>query len=234
MEKTVKKSFSVQERVFLTLRKQIVDLTLRPGAVMSANEVSGRMNVSRTPVREAFIRLEQEGLVKIIPQRETVVSRIDLRRVRQEQFLRESLELAAIEPFFQKCSREHLDKLRKIIHRQYESVVRADYATLIDLDDMFHKIIFTVAEQPLSWEIIESMSGHYRRLRLITLWSDEVNSEVMLQHEAFVNAVQDGNHELCIQVMEKHLRKLFTEEEMVVIDYPYYFEASEKDPFDSI
>jgi len=230
--KTAEKSFSVQERVFCALRKRIIDLTLRPGMVMSANEVSEMMSVSRTPVREAFMRLEREGLVKIIPQRETIVSRIDLQRVRQEQFLRESLELAVLEPFFRKCSREHLDKLRKMIQRQCESAERKDYVAVIDFDDTFHRLIFTIAEQPLSWEIIESMSGHYRRCRLMTIWSDELKSDIMLQHETLVNAVQDGNFALCRQIMEKHLRKLFVEEEMLLSDYPDYFEVNERDPFD--
>ena len=232
MAKTVDKGFSVQERVFFALRKRIIDLSLRPGTVMSANEVSEMMHVSRTPVREAFIRLEREGLVKIIPQRETIVSRINLRRVRQEQFLRESLELAALEPFFQKCSREHIEKLRKIIRRQSEYAELKDYAAVIDFDDTFHRLIFTIADQPLSWEIIESMSGHYRRCRLMTIWSDELKTDIMHQHESLVSAVGKGDYTLCRQIMEKHLRKLFVEEGMLLSDYPDYFEAIERDPFD--
>ena len=234
MAKQDDKSFSVQEKVFLALRKKIMDLTLRPGTVMSANEVSVMMSVSRTPVREAFIRLEREGLVRIVPQSETIVSRINLRRVRQEHFLRESLELAALEPFFRKCSREHLDKLRKIIRRQYEHAEKKDYAAVVDYDDTFHRLIFTVAEQPLSWEIIESMSGHYRRCRLMTMWSDELKADVMLQHEALVDAVQEGDMALVRRVMEKHLRKIFVEEGVLLTEYPDYFEANERDPFDVI
>ena len=232
MVRMADKGLSVQDRVFFALRKRIIDLELRPGTVMSANDVSGMMGVSRTPVREAFIRLEREGLVRIIPQRETIVSRIDMQRVRQEQFLRESLELAALEPFFQKCSREHLDKLRKIISRQCESAKQHDYVAIIDYDDKFHKLIFSVAQQPLSWEIIESMSGHYRRCRLMTIWSDELKDDIMLQHEALVDAVQDGDLALFRHIMERHLRKLYVEEEMLLIDYPDYFEANERDPFD--
>ena len=109
---------SVQESVFRSLRKNILNLTLLPGTQMSANEVSDMMQVSRTPVREAFIRLEREGLIHVIPQRETIVSRIDLRRSWQEQFLRESLELAVLAPFIKMQSTADIEKMRGYIQLQ--------------------------------------------------------------------------------------------------------------------
>jgi len=232
VEKKTEKGFSVQEQVFLSLRGKIMNFSLPPGTVMSANEVSGQMQISRTPVREAFIRLEREGLVKIVPQRETTVSLINFKRVWQEQFLRESLEIAALERFFQKCSREHLAKLRKIIKIQYEKSAGKDYPGFIDFDDAFHRLIFVVAEQPLCWEIIESMSGHYKRCRLMTMWSGDLNASVLSQHEALVAELESGNFAEVKALMEKHLRKLYVEEKMLLQKYPDYFEASERDPLD--
>jgi len=226
------KGLSVQERVYLSLRKKIMDFSMLPGTVMSANEISGMMQVSRTPVREAFVRLEREGLVNIVPQSETTVSRIDLKRAWQEQFLRESLELAALERFFQKCSREHLAKLRKIIQVQHEKLMIADYAAFIDFDDAFHRLIFIVSEQPLCWEIIESMSGHYRRIRLLTLWSGELNANVVAQHEELVDEIEKGDFPKVKLIIENHLRKLYGEEEMLLRNYPDYFKPSERDPLE--
>ena len=66
---------------------------------MNIKTISERLNVSRTPVRDALIKLAKEGLVDVIPQKGTSVSKIDLKRVEEERFLRESLELRAIEIF---------------------------------------------------------------------------------------------------------------------------------------
>ena len=81
-------SRSVQDNVYSALRVSIINLNLAPGTAISETEVSLKFQVSRTPVREAFIRLSKEGLVEVIPQKETLVSLIDPIRVKQEFFLR--------------------------------------------------------------------------------------------------------------------------------------------------
>lgn len=221
-------SYSVQEAVFLSLRKSIMTLNLMPGTTMSANEISARFNVSRTPVREAFIRLEREGLVKIVPQRETMVSRINPKRVSQERFLRESLEIAALEPFMINCSEKNIQQLRQLIEKQRAMSTEKEFAKVVDYDDAFHRIIFEVAEQPLSWEIIESMSGHYRRIRVLTVWSDEILKNIVEQHEALVLQVESGNLKLAREVLNRHLRKLIREEETLIEKYPDFFEKKEQ------
>ena len=87
---------TTQNFVYEALRKSILTLNLLPGTAISENEISQRFEVSRTPVREAFIQLAKESLLKIIPQKETLVSYIDLQRVEQEHFLRRSLETSVL------------------------------------------------------------------------------------------------------------------------------------------
>ena len=224
---------SVQESVFRSLRKNILNLTLLPGTQMSANEVSDMMQVSRTPVREAFIRLGREGLVHIIPQRETIVSRIDLKRSWQEQFLRESLELAALAPFIRMRGTADIEIMRGYIQLQRERVQESDYISTIDIDDMFHQTIFLVAEQLLSWEIIESMSGHYRRCRLLSMQSQEIGANVIAQHETLVNELEEGDLQAAQATMRTHLRRLFDEKKLLLEKHPDFFVPTEpQDQFD--
>lgn len=83
---------SIQTLVYEELKRNIMSMKLEPGQTMSTQEIATKLNVSRTPVREAFLRLQSEGLVEMIPQRETMVSKISLKRVEQEKFIRECLE----------------------------------------------------------------------------------------------------------------------------------------------
>ena len=83
---------SVQEMVYRTLRDKIVSMELKPGTTISTQEIADSMSVSRTPVREAFIRLQREDLLDVTPQRSTVVSKINMDRVYQERFIREALD----------------------------------------------------------------------------------------------------------------------------------------------
>jgi DNA-binding GntR family transcriptional regulator len=86
MALSARRSPSVQDSVYTALRESIMNLNLAPGTVISEKEISCRYEVSRTPVREAFIHLSKEGLIKVIPQKETQVSLIDFARVEQEFF----------------------------------------------------------------------------------------------------------------------------------------------------
>ena len=120
---------SVQSAVYNALRNNIMSLQLKPGTVMSTQEIAQKLDVSRTPVREAFIRLQRDGLVDIFPQKETIVSRIDFNKVEQERFVRESLECSNIELFAEKCTRKDIGELELNIERQHATVSSCDWIT---------------------------------------------------------------------------------------------------------
>ena len=217
---------SALDRVYTALRGNILDLTFLPGRSISANEISALMKVSRTPVQGAFIRLSREGLVQVLPQKGTIISRIDLDRAHQERFLRESLELAALDLFLPRCKADDIGQLSALIELQQEKVAQKDFAGLIDYDDAFHRLIFEIAGQPLCWEAVESMSGHYRRCRLMTIWNTSLTSDVISQHRALVDGVASGDLEGTRKKMEHHLRKLSVEEGLLLSSYPNFFEKN--------
>lgn len=109
---------SIQTLVYEELKKNIMSLRLQPGQAMSTQEIATKLNVSRTPVREAFLRLQEEGLVEMIPQRETIVSRIDLKRVDQEKFIRECLELGVVNRFLERKHQEDIQSMTELIKVQ--------------------------------------------------------------------------------------------------------------------
>ena len=201
-------SDSVQEKTFLLLRGKIIDMELAPGTAMSVYELSEKLSVSRTPVREAFIRLASESLVSILPQRRTLVSKIDFSRVRQERFLRVALELAAVPEFLKNLDAAALGRMRAVLKLQRDAVRQGDAVGMLRHDDAFHAIVFEVAGQMLSWGIIEKMSGHYRRVRLMMVRDGEEAEEVIGEHEALIDAFSAGDGALAIERTEAHLRKI--------------------------
>ena len=214
---------SVQAAVYNALRNNIMSLLLKPGTVMSTQEVAQKLNVSRTPVREAFIRLQRDGLVDIFPQKETIVSRIDFHKVEQERFVRESLECANIDLFVEKCTRKDIGELELNIERQHSTVNSCDYNSLMALDNEFHHYMFKVTGQNLAWETIEQSANHYARIRMITVWNKDIMMETILQHQKIVSAVQESNADYAKIAIKAHLHQLENQINRIMKDYPDYF-----------
>jgi len=212
---------NIQEFVYSSLRDNILSLNLPPGTAISENEVSLRYRVSRTPVREAFIALSKDALVTILPQKGSMVSRIDFARVDQEAFMRESLEMAALRAFAKNPSAADLAELERCIDLQSEAGAARKFDHFLQYDDRFHRVFF--GTQKIAWEALENSCGHYRRVRLLTIWLLEVVEGLVQEHRMLLQAVASGNLRLAMKILKSHLRKLNTEEGMLQRLFPDYF-----------
>jgi DNA-binding GntR family transcriptional regulator len=229
---------SVQDQVYTALRKSIINLNLIPGTVVSEKEISLRFQVSRTPVREALIHLSKEGLVQVIPQRGTMVSWIDPIRVQQEFFLRECLENAVLDPCIRNCGASHIEELERLIDLQEQALSGKSYGEFIEHDDSFHRFIFDTAGQPLSWDVVSNMCGHYHRVRVLTIWIAEtarpggpsgnpsdtsIGTEKVRQHRIICGALKTKNREQARNALYSHLHDLETDETLLQREFPAYF-----------
>ena len=224
----VKKN-SVQDTVYQLLKEAIMSLRLVPGTVMSTQAMADTLNVSRTPVREAFIRLEEENLVDIVPQKETIVSRIDLDRVLQERFIRESLEMAVIDPFLEKFSVSDIAVMRNTLELQKECMREKRYADFITQDNLMHRQLFVAAGQELAWNAIQTVNGHDYRFRILSVQVDDVMEAAINQHEQMIEKIEQGDVEGARRELAHHLRKLRYEKDKMIELYPDYFKK-EKSP----
>jgi DNA-binding GntR family transcriptional regulator len=223
---------SVQDLVYTALRKSIINLNLAPGTAISEKEIAGRYKVSRTPVREAFIHLSQEGLVQVIPQKGTLVSLIDLNRVNQEFFLREKLELAVQELFLKKSRPEHFSRLEDLAEIQTKALAQKRYQEFINYDDAFHRIFFEAAEQELSWKVQETLCGHYHRVRLLSVWFQDIAQDIIRQHNNLISALREETPDQARELLKSHLNQLRVEEPMLKEKFPQYFNTpKEQDSF---
>jgi DNA-binding GntR family transcriptional regulator len=234
METTIhRQSGNIQDFVYTSLRKSILNLNLLPGTAISEKEIALRYQVSRTPIREAFIHLSNEGLVKAIPQRETLVSRIDFNRARQELFLRESLELAVLGFFIEKAKPSHFTKLEELMEFQTRACKNKEHINFLQYDKDFHRIFFEAAGQGFAWDVQENMSGHYHRVRLISTWLNGITEDIVSQHKSLFSALKDKNLPQARTLLESHLHKLDIEEDMLERLFPDYFDSAEEgSPFD--
>jgi DNA-binding GntR family transcriptional regulator len=214
---------SVQDEIYDALRQDILNLNLSPGSALSESEISLKFEVSRTPVREAFIHLAREDLLHIVPQKGSFVSLIDLNRVEQEFFLRESLELAVLEPFLEKCSASDLETLEREIAVQQDAFEKGDYLALISSDDDFHRIFYQVSGLDLCWDVLSGHNSHYRRARLLSIWFKGIAVNLPAQHRGLLDALKQHDLAAARRSLIQHIRKIEVEEGLLLSEFPGFF-----------
>ncbi len=220
---------TVQTLVYDELKKNIMSMRLKPGQVMSTQEMATRLNVSRTPVREAFLQLQSEGLIEMIPQRETIVSRIDLKRVNQEKFIRECLELGAINKFLDQNNSESIRIMSKYIEVQKRCGSERDFVGFLEADDQFHKVLFDATKQQMAWTTIASRNGHYNRLRILFIQEEGVMESSIEQHTEIVKLLEDGEEEKIRRALIAHTQRLEVDRTGLLAEYPDFFYMEDRD-----
>src|SRR3954462_4558175 len=127
-----------RDQVYDRLRAAIIAAELEPGRQLSENELAARLGVSRTPVREALVRLRDERLVQIVPQLGTFVTRISTSAVADAQFIREALECACVRRAAELASEDDVATLEDNLRAQERARDSDDFDAFYVLDDAFH------------------------------------------------------------------------------------------------
>lgn len=192
-------------QVFDHLRDLIISMTLTPGMVLSRAELADQYGISQTPVRDALIRLSEEGLVDIFPQHATVVSKIDVARAQQAQFLRRSIELEIVRTLAAAPEPALIDRLRTTIAMQRAMLEANNLAEFSVTDQAFHRQMYEAAKVPDLWPLVRRQSGDLDRLRRLHLPIPGKASAVLQDHANIVNAIADGDPQEAEKCLRRHL-----------------------------
>lgn len=216
----------LNEITYESLRQDIMLLKLQPGTALSTARVAQEYNVSRTPAREALLKLHQIGLVDMFPKSKTVVSRINIPRLHQEWFVRKSLELSVIDDFLTNCAQRDLMELQEIIARQERYAREGSFEPYFEWDRAFHKKIFAVAGQQLAWNVVTDISCHYNRLRAVVMRGEQAQREAIDEHRHILRAMEQRSAPLMRKLMAAHTEKIRTQQKEVYARHPEYFTAA--------
>ena len=189
------------------IRRDIILLRLKPGERLSENELALRFGTSRTPVREALIRLIDEGLIEVWPQRGTFVSRISLSAVRRARFVRQALEVAIV----RQAAEQGIDApARAVIEGALaeQEAARDDPARFMAADDAFHRAFADAIGLSDVWSIVESEKAQFDRIRLLSLPDVTPVATLIAQHRAVLAAVLAGDGAAAEQRMREHMSEV--------------------------
>ena len=204
-----------------------MELYLQPGIILSIKDICEHFNMGRSPVRDALIRLDQEGLVTLLPQRGTMISEIDFSRVEQERFLRLSVEEEVMKLFMACHTPSDIMLLDVGLRRQQELIEKkdVDIREFLNQDDAFHEVFYAVTDKLFCLRAIQNVWGHYRRVRLLTCEDGTVLRDIVRQHSALLTSFQTRDTELMSRIFHLHLSKLSREERLLMKRYPHLFKG---------
>ena len=195
----------LSDRLYERIRQDILFLGLEPGEAVSMQKLSDTYGGSRTPVREAVVRLEQEGLLIVHPQSKTEVSPISVSRVEQERFVRTALETAAVDDFVRKCNQLAVDTMDHINRIFARAIDREDFKAMFDVDNRFHRLIFEVADRMLAYDLSTGASSHDMRMRYLGLAMGGQGPNVLAEHLSIAQAAADRDGDRMRLLLREHL-----------------------------
>lgn len=224
LELLEKKAFeSIKNYTYMVLRNNIVDLNLKPGEIISENEIANSLNVSRTPVREAFAKLVSEELLEIYPQKGTQISYINLNRVEEARFMRLKLEEAVVKLACEDFPEHYLFELESNLNQQEFCMAKKNYIAALDLDNSLHKLIFKGCGKERIWNAIHFMNGDFDRIRALNIISSMNMDIVLTQHKGIINAIKTKDGDLGAKLVYEHLTKVNNDKMILISQYPTYF-----------
>ncbi|MEJ8814083.1 GntR family transcriptional regulator [Variovorax ureilyticus] len=217
-------------QVLEKLRDAILSLELEPGTVLARQELAEHFGVSQTPVREALLRLSEEGLVDVFPQHATLVSRIDLAAARQAHFLRRSIELEIVHQLAEDAPPGLVEDLEAQIARQAALAAAQQYGDFVEADRRFHQLMYEAAGVAGLWDMVARMSGHVDRLRRLHLPTAGKTEAILRDHRAIAQAIKRGDAPGAQKALRKHLSGTLSAVAEICARYPDYIEAEEAQP----
>jgi len=223
MRGTAPIAFDEAGDIHADLKARILALTLPPGSQLSRTELQAAYAVSSTPVRDALLRLQDEGLVDIYPQSRTLVSRIDLGQAREAHFLRSSVERSVVRKLANRQDPELARRLGHVTALQVECLANGDLAGFASLDLAFHRTLFEAAELMRLHHVIRRESVHVDRLRALHLPMGDKSARIVDEHRAIIAAIAAGDGDAADAAMAFHLSQSITIATQLSRAQPDYF-----------
>jgi len=214
---------SASQQIYATLRQQVIDLTLPPGTQLSKKKIASTFGVSETPVREALMLLEEEGLVDIFPQSRTEVAYIDVQSAREAHFLRRSVEVEIARSLCGKITETQLIDLRSIVQHQNAHLKTNDLAAFAEADSKFHRSMYEMANVDGLWDIIHARRAHLDRLRHLHLPTKGKACAIIKDHNAIIDAIKSGSPDAAEFAVREHIKGTVSATDEIRAHFPEYF-----------
>ena len=196
-----------KDYAYRVLKDNIMTLNLKPGELLSETDLSEKLGISRTPIREVLMRLKNEHLIEVKPQTGTYISLIDINMVEQALFMRYTLEKEVLKEACNGLSEDIIMELEKNLFAQKLISNKPDSAIEFHkLDKEFHELLFRGTNKGDIWNCILNMSTHYNRMRLL-IDSKNENKKNIEDHDIYLKLIKDKCPQKIDEIITSHIKK---------------------------
>ena len=215
---------TLSSRVYHSMKDAILSLAYQPGQILRKGEICEQLDISRSPVSEAVTRLAAEGLVEVIPQAGTFVTRFSMAEIREGAFLREALEIAAVELVAKTITDYQVKLLQRNLRVQQALVDDLDVQGFYQFDSEMHNLILSFTNYRRLAAMSQTSWLQVNRARQLILPNPDRVADTLAEHRAIVSALQARDPKTARKATKKHLGQLLLHLEAIEIDRPDLFD----------
>jgi DNA-binding GntR family transcriptional regulator len=195
---------SLADQAYYAIRELIVSLEYAPGDPISERDLTDRLGIGRTPIREALRQLAQEKLVEVFPRRGMFVTTVDVRDLTRLCEVREVLEPEAARLAAERATQADLDEIWALLE-ELESRRRRSDRVLIDLDERIHRTIYRSAHNHFLEETLEEYYALALRIWMMALDKTSSLRDAVEEHHGVLEAIARGMGEAAAERMRAHV-----------------------------
>ncbi|MGG6312211.1 GntR family transcriptional regulator [Paenibacillus macerans] len=214
-----------RDSIYNTVKNRILTMEYTPGQKISEQEIAEQTNTSRTPVREVFIRLSREGLLQIVPQSGTYVSKINMKLAEEARFVRENIEKVIVSNCCNHISDAQIAAIQDIIDLQEFYSLKNKPEHFFELDEKFHYMFYQIDHKENVWNWHQSFNSHLNRYRWLRSSFLNLDLQHLIEHHKdILNAVKLGDARIAEELASRHLQLMIDEKDAVIAEFKDYFE----------
>ena len=203
----MEQQYKTDAEIYAVLEREIIDLTLRPGSSLSENPLCSRFGAPRTLIRVVLQKLQENGLVKIVPYKGTTVTRLNRRIVDELIYERTAVEARVLRDFTPRCTPEQRAAIRVRVDA-YEKLAHApepDFNRLYEADRLLHETWFAAMDKMYLWGTLQNAHADYSRFRMLDTMTSGGLDEVIADHRNLLNAIERCDLAAFEPLVERHL-----------------------------
>ncbi|MFP5451167.1 MAG: GntR family transcriptional regulator [Thermoleophilia bacterium] len=197
---------SAKDRAYAFVKERVLDGVYPGGELLSEGEVAAELGLSRTPVREAFLLLEAEGLMRLYPKRGALVVPVSPDEVRDVMETRQVVERHAAARVATRAPEGVIDELQGLVDEQAARAAEGDGAGFVDADRRFHRTLVEGAGNAVLLRLYDTLRDRQRRMGTATVTRDPAAMAAFLaEHRAIIGALRAGNATEASERIERHI-----------------------------